>query len=380
MHTSWKAVQIVLLSAVTAGLANAQANKPGPDTIVFNNGDKLVGQFVRSTGSTVTFKSDALGDLTIDWSKVKELQTSSRVAVIRKGARLRKQEAASDVLRGTMVMEDQKLQVTPAPGAPVQSIPVPESAVVLDQSAFENAITRRPGLFSDWTGTITAGATIVQATQDNRTFNGAVSLVRTEPSENWLEPSYRTLINFSESYGELSQPSTPTIKTSIFHASAEQDKYVSRSMFVFGQADFDHNYSQGLDLQQTYNGGIGWTVIKNSVQQLDLRASMSYIRQQFLAGPNGAVPPSMNLIGSVFGEHYNRKLPKGVGLDQTLTLTPAWNNTSAYSAAFNTLLTMPVYKHLSGSTGIIDTFLNDPPPGFKKNSLQFTLGLTYSLQ
>jgi len=28
---------------------------------------------------------------------------------------------------------------------------------------------------------------------------------------------------------------------------------------------------------------------------------------------------------------------------------------------------------------VIDTFLNDPPTGFKKN-FQFTLGLTYSLQ
>ena len=30
-----------------------------------------------------------------------------------------------------------------------------------------------------------------------------------------------------------------------------------RSLFAFGEATFDHNYSQGLSLQQTYNGGIG---------------------------------------------------------------------------------------------------------------------------
>jgi hypothetical protein len=35
---------------------------------------------------------------------------------------------------------------------------------------------------------------------------------------------------------------------------------------------------------------------------------------------------------------------------------------------------MAVYKYLSASTGIIDTFLNDPPFGFKKDSLQFTPG------
>ena len=98
---------------------------------------------------------------------------------------------------------------------------------------------------------------------------------------------------------------------------------------------------------------------------------MAYIEQQF------AIGPEQSLIGSVFAEHYNRKLKHGLTLEENAAVTPAWNNTSAYSAAFSTLLTMPVYKHLSGSTGIIDTFLNDPPPGFKKNSLQFTLGLTY---
>jgi hypothetical protein len=367
MHISWKTVRMLLLSASAVTLANA-------DTIVFANGDKLAGHFVRSTSTTVTFKSDALGDLTIDWSKVKELETSAKVAVIRKGVRLRKKAIPSDIPQGTLAMQDQKLQVTPAPGTPVQSIPVADSAVVLDQSAFQKAITRTPGFLSDWGGTITAGATVVQATQDNRTFTGAVSLARTEPSENWLDPSYRTSFIFLESYGELSQPGTPTIKTSIFHASAEQDQYFRPTVFYFGQAEFDHNYSQGLDLQQTYNGGIGWTALNTSAQELDLKGAMSYIRQQFVAGPG------MSLIGSTFAEHYRRKLPRGVGLDQSLSATPAFNNTHAFSAGFGTLLTMPVYKRLSGSTGVLDTFLNDPPPGFKKNSLQFTLGLTYSLQ
>jgi hypothetical protein len=294
--------------------------------------------------------------------------------VIPKGVKLTKNRDTSQVPQGTIAMQDQKLQITPASGTPVQSIPVGDSQLVLDQGAFQKAMTHTPGFLSDWKGTITAGATLVQATQDNYTFNAAISMVRAEPTEDWLNPSYRTSFAFSDSYGEVTQPATPTIKTSIFHAAAEQDQYFTPSVFAFGQADFDHNYSQGLELQQTYNGGIGWTVVKTAAQELDLKGSVSYIRQEFETGP------SMNLIGSVFAEHYNRKLPRGVVMDENLSVTPAWNNTSAYSAAFTTLFTMPIYKRLSGSTGVTDTFLNDPPAGFKKNSFQFTLGLTYTLQ
>jgi hypothetical protein len=51
--------------------------------------------------SSVTFKSDALGDLKIDWSKVKELQTSVEVAVIRKGVKLSRKETPA-VPQGTL--------------------------------------------------------------------------------------------------------------------------------------------------------------------------------------------------------------------------------------------------------------------------------------
>jgi hypothetical protein len=35
---------------------------------------------------------------------------------------------------------------------------------------------------------------------------------------------------------------------------------------------------------------------------------------------------------------------------------------------------------LSVALAALDTFLNDPPPPFKKNSFQFTAGLTYALK
>jgi hypothetical protein len=351
----------------------AQAPTPGPDTIVFVNGDKLAGHFVSSSGASVKFKSDVLGDITVDWSKVKELHTSSKVAVIRKGVELRKHSDPSTIPQGTLSMENQNVQVV-SPPQPPQSIPVSDTSVIIGQPSFEKALNREPGFLHGWTGAVTLGGTFIHATQDNETFNGAISLVRAEPEENWIAPRNRTIFDFSASYGELSQPGTPTVKTSIFHGDAERDEYLSQRMFVFGEAVYDHNFSQGLDLQQVYGGGLGWTVIQDANQTLDLKGGMSYIRQQFQA------PPDQDLIGSTFAEHYKRKFKRGLVADEQLSITPAWNNTSDYSAAFSTLVAMPVYKHLSASTGIIDTFLNDPPAGFKKNSFQFTLGLTFTLQ
>lgn len=350
------------------------AQSAAPDVIVFNNGDRLEGHFVRSTGKNVTFHSDAIGDLTIDWNKVKELQTSAKVAVIRKGVRIRKRSDSAEVPQGTLAMSDQKLSLTPPPATAPQPLPVGGVDVVIDAPAFQKATTRNPDLLQDWKGTVTLGAALVAATQNSRTFNGAVGLVRSEPTEDWLPSRDRTILDFSTSYGEVTQPSSPTLKTSIYHADAERDEYVTQRVFAFGQADFDHNFSQGLTLQQTYSGGMGWTVLQAANQTLDLKAAGSYLRQQFGSGPN------QSLAGSVFSQHYNRKFLHGFVADQHLTYTPAWTNSRAWSAAFGTVFTMPVYKRLGASSTVMDNFLNDPPPGFKRNSFQVSLGATWSLQ
>jgi uncharacterized protein DUF481 len=351
----------------------AQPAAPAPDAIIFPNGDKLSGHFVSATGSSMKFHSDALGDITVDWSKIKELHTAAKVAVIRKGEKLAKHTAAGSVPQGTLTVEDKNLQLT-SPPQPPQTIPLSDTSAIVDQPSFEKATTHTPGLLDDWGGGVTLGASLVNATQDSRTFTGGINLTRTEPSENWLEPSNRTSLDFSAAYGDVSQPKTPTVKTSIFDGNVERDQYFGDGLYAFGRAGYDHNFSQGLTLQQTYSGGAGWTIIQKDNETFDLKAGLSYVRQQFQTGPD------QDLVGSLFAEHLRRSFKRGMVVDQHLSVSPAWTNTRAFSGIFSTMLTLPVSKRINASTGVIDTFLNDPPPGFQRNSFQFTLGLTYLLK
>ena len=366
-------LSLSLLLGFSGAAAQAPKPAPEPDVLIFADGEKLIGHLVRSTADKVTFKSDMAGEVTVDWKNVKELRTSQKYAVIRKGIELHRSEAAAQIPRGTITVTDQKIQVNPAPPNPPQTVPVADTAVVIDEPGFEKAL-HRPGLLENWRGSLTAGASLVEATQDSTNVTGGFSLVRAVPQENWLDPRNRTIVDFSASYGKVTQPNTPTVKTSIYHADGERDEYFSPRLYGFGQLAYDHNFSQGLDLQQAYGGGIGWTVLKSAKQTLDLKGSITYINQQFeIAEQN------QNLIGSTFAERYNRTLPHGILFTEQLSATPAWNNTRAYSAIAGAGITMPVYKRLSLAVNGLDTFLNDPPPGFKKNSFQFTTGVTYTL-
>ncbi len=226
----------------------------------------------------------------------------------------------------------------------------------------------------------------MRATDYGENFTAGIAMVRAMPSVSFLPASDKTSFDLEETYGKLTSPVIPqttppsaaaVTETSIFHAGVERDQYFSAKFFALGQTAFDHNYSQGLDLQQVYGGGIGWTAIKSDKQELDLKASMQYERQQYLASSE---TPNQDLIGSTVSETYHRNLPRKLVFTESLNMLPAWNNTSAYSANAMVGLAMPVFKRLSLTFTTTDNFLNDPAYGYNKNSYQFVTAVSYTLK
>ncbi len=367
-------LSLLSLIVVTGSMCLTVFGADPPDTLTLADGEKLTGKFVRATGGNVSFHSDVVGDVSVPWGKVKEMTISGRFAVIPKGFQFKRGEKdGNKVPVGTLSVADSKIQVTPMPGQPTQTVAADMTGYVVSESEFE-AAQKIKNFFQAWKGGITGGASIIEATQKSETFSAAIHLVRAIPTQDWLSARSKTLVNFTTSYGKIDQPNTPEVKTDLLHFDAERDEYFSARGYLLGQGAFDHNFSQGLSLQQTYSVGAGWSVLKSDIQTLDLKATASYIQQNFSAKES-----DKSLIGSIFNETYHRKLPAGIVFDEQITLVPAWNDTSAYSANGSAGITMALYKRLNFTVGTVESFLNDPPPGFKKNSFTATVGLTYAL-
>ena len=351
------------LLLIAAGTLPAQ--KPELDSLIFTNGEKLVGKFLRSSGAAVTFHSDSVGNITVDWAKIKELRAGGEYAVIGKGVDI-KRAAMSAVPQGKVDMADQKIRIAE------KSIPVADTVQIVDRRTFNESIVGKTGLFEKWHGVATGGASIVEATQTSRVFNASVGLVRALPAEGFLARRSRSTLNFSVAFGSTRQPGTTGVKTEIYHADGEHDLYFSPRAYTFVHASLDHNFSQGLDLQESAGGGLGVTVLKQARQELNIRASADFTRQQFSIGPNH------NLFGAIFGDTYTRKLLKAVFLQQ-IQISPSFTQSDAYAANGTASISAPVYKKMSFTFGVSDAFVNNPPPGFKKNSFQATTGIAYIL-
>jgi hypothetical protein len=375
---------LVLLSLGTAffctqrGRAQAPAAKPAPDVIVFTNGDQLTGTMERGTGSSIVFKSDAVGEVTVSMDKIKELRSNGSFVVLKKGEKITRTSKQP----GTITYADNAVTLTNSSSS-VETIPTKELTYIIDQKTYNQEVVSNPGFLTGWKGTITGGATIVRSTQDSTNLNAGVALIRAIPTVPYLPARTRTTFNLLETYGKLTEPTipqttppTPTsvAKTSIFHTDAEHDRYLSSRLYALVGTSFDHNFSQGLNLQQIYGGGIGYTAIMDPKQELDLKADVHYERQNFQ-------PPTVsnNLIGSTFTELYHRNLPAKIVFTESGSYIAAWNALSDYSAIGAAGLQLPVYKRFGLNINVLDNFLNDPAAGYNKNSFQFVTGVTYTL-
>jgi len=376
----------------------APAANSAPDVLVLSNGDTLHGKFVSATAGKVTFHSDALGDISLSWDKIKELHATEQFGVLNQAVALRGKQRHIQLPVGTIDVADQLVTVHPKNAPPVP-IPVKNAQYIMDNAALDRQINHEPNFFTGWNGSATAGATLVSATTNQYTFTGAVNLIRTVPTVAWLDPRNKTLFGFNESYGKITQPAysypaappatgtiaVPAIITtsSISHFGAERDEYFSPRVYALAQATFDHNYAQDLQLQQIYGGGVGWTAAKSAKQEFDLKGTIQYEEQQFVPG-SGSV--NQNLIGSTFSASYLLHV-KLLTFAQQVSFIPAYNRFSAYSATETDTVTFPAYKNFGFTLGTLDSYLNDAPfigtsttPPTKPNSFQFTMGLTYAIK
>ena len=359
--------------------APAPAAKPTPDVVVFSNGDQLTGKVVSGAGDSIVFASDMAGQITIPLAKIKELHSNGNFALLRKDTKT----PVTNVQIGTIAYTDGNVVLTPKTGGGTESVPPKNVDLLIDEATYEKQTTMKQGLLNGWKGSLTGGATIVEATDSGQTYTVATNLVRSAPLVPYLPPKNRTLFALTETYGKMTSPTIPQTapptppaitKTDIFQSSVEQDEYFTPKFYALEQVNFLHDFSQGLNLEQIYGGGIGWTAIKNDKQELDLKGQLQYEKQTFQTAVSNE-----DLIGATFSEAYTRTLPRKIVLTESASVLPAFNDANAYSAIAAIGATLPVWKRFGLSIASTDNFLNDPGVGYKKNSFQFITGLTYTL-
>ncbi len=348
---------------------------------MFSNGDKLTGTLAKADGATVEFMAQDAGKVSVPWSKIKQLQTHEPFAVIAKNQDALRKRQNSAIPVGDLSYDGKVLTVLES--GQQTTIPLDQVGNVIDGPTYHKNVDQRQGLLQGISGALTFGYAQVNSTFNTKTINTGVNLSRIAPAVPWMKPAFRTLLNFTNSYSTFKQSPNPTAVTNILHGSLEEDEYIKPRFYALEQAIYDKNSVEGLDLQQIYGGGLGYTLIKRPKQSLDLNGTVNYTQQQFatpIALSAGQTPnATQHLVGATVADNYIYKLPHNIVLTENANINPQFNYPQAYTANATVGATMPIIKKFALTVQAIDNFLNDPPPGFKTNSTQYTTGLTYTL-
>jgi hypothetical protein len=174
------------------------------DTLTFTNGDQISGKLIRADSSTVVFNSAMLGEVAIPWKKIERLQTSKPFVVVSRDNKKRD---------GLLQVNGQMVDVGDSSAR--DSVDLTDTTFIVDPATYHEKIAAEPHAWQAWAGNIKLGLNIVQATQSQRSYSGAITLTRVTPLLNWMAPRERTTLSFQGNYGKLTQPGVAT-KMSIF--------------------------------------------------------------------------------------------------------------------------------------------------------------------
>ncbi|MGH9485471.1 MAG: DUF481 domain-containing protein [Terriglobales bacterium] len=332
------------------------------DTLIFKNGDELTGTLLRADVHGCVFSSKMASAVTVPWNNIRELRTTTPFVVVTTGG---------SVYKGRLLVENGNVVISSTLLQPV-FLTASRIAMIVDPKTYAQEVNAHPRLWQSWRGQIVGGFSQVQATQDSTSYTTQIDLQRPVPKLQWMTQKSNTQFHFNGTYGKLSQPNTPTVRTSIFTASLEQDEDISKKMFLFANAQLDHNAAQGLQLQQAYGGGIGWKVKESGKTQLSLKADLHWTRQKFLTAAN------QSFLASSVTETLHQMLHKVIWT-QSISITPSITQGVAYQMSGMSAWSLPVYHALSLNFTVVDAYLNNPQPGFLKNSLQYSTGIQLAL-
>ncbi len=150
-------------------------------------------------------------------------------------------------------------------------------------------------------------------------------------------------------------------------AGADYSSFFSTNDVWYARTSVEKDKIKALDLRSSTAFGIGHKLIKKPLQDLELRAGVSYIYESYANGTKFDSPGLDLALIHGYTFHNGR-------LNNLLSYTPAFKNFSNYRVHHETTYEMPITASLwKLRTGIANDYTSIPQPGIERlDTLYFT--------
>ncbi len=326
------------------------------DQLTLSNGDHLSGTITKSDGKTVVIKTDYAGEITVQFSAVKEIHTDQPLHVEFTGG-----QAAT----GTVTATDSEVTVATAGNIPVSR---PSNTIVTmrdsdEQTAYEKSL--HPPLTRGWAGGANFGFGLTGGNSETESFSLALNADRKTTHDDIT--LYATSV-----YANNNAPgAAPSTTADTVQGGIRYSRNFTKRVFGFVNADFQTDALQDLDLRSIFGGGLGYHLINTDRTTFDLLGGLNYTNEQYSSITN-------KFAALTLGEELNRKLGASTILTEKGYFFPDLNDTSQYRATFNFGTVTKISKWLGWQNAFGDIYVTNPPAGTKRNDVILTTGVNVS--
>ena len=322
------------------------------DQVILSNGDRLTGSITKSDGKTLVIKTDLAGDVTIQWTAVQSLTSAAPLHVV----------TPAKTVVGPVTTTDGSLAVSTAQSGTVDIAKAEVTALRNDkeEAAYEKSL--HPTLLQGWAGGANIGFALTGGNSETKNLAIAFTADR-KTSHDEIALYTNTIYATNDAAGAV-----PSVTANATQGGARYDRNFTKLLFGFGNADFQTDALQNLNLRSVLGGGLGLHAIKTSRTTLDFLGGVNYTKEDY-------VGMNRNFAALTLGEELTYKLGTSTVLAEKLYFFPDLSDTSQYRGAFNFGTITKISKWLGWQNAFGDIYVTNPPMGKKQNDVQLTTGI-----
>jgi hypothetical protein len=323
------------------------------DVIVMKNGDKITCEVKSLSSNTLYISVDyILNTLSVDWTKVDHID-SKQLFLVKTQAGL--------VYKGALSTPETSAQRP----LEIEVIEAPAAKVTLERKQVTTLNETSTNFWQRWNGQVGSGFNYTKGNQSSQfNLNSSIGYVE----ERW---------SAGAAYNSSLTANTGASTSSRNQLSLSAQKLLRwNNWYVTGVTSFLQSSVQGIQLQDTFGGGIGRNLINRGSAFFTVYGGFAWqqINYQQSIFPAQTQRVTAGLLGTQLKLFQFNKTT----LTVSANLLPAISDPGRLQFALNTSYYVKLWGQLNWNFTVYGNWDNRPPPGFATSDYGATSGLSIS--
>lgn len=320
------------------------------DELIFTNGDRLTGKISHLLEGKLVFKSDIIGEVTIDLSRIQTFSTDDPVAVHLKDKNVLLQKIVSSepgkfAIEGAGAVKAQDFELTS-----ISSINPP------------------PKPDPKWTGNLSAAMASTHGNTKSESVSGSLNLSKRAHND-------RIQVNADYAKSKQEDPDTGEKNTTEdwWRSKAKYDYFFSKKFFGYVDGRYEKDAIAELDRRMIIGSGAGYQWIETEDLSFSTEFGLASLYEKF-----DNQTDSNSEVSFQAGYNFGKTLMKNVKFIHDLTYYPSTEEISDYFLTSTAELRAYFSSTMFTTFKVIFDYDATPAIGSHKTDTKYLLGVGYS--